>query len=120
MKIIALVTSLFVTALVFTQQTTPYIGGNQFNNFYTNSSLIGSLLSQINTTVNPACNPIPGIGQPILALKQFLQAVDTLLDSTNNDSSAKIIYFVEKKNNTTYQTNYKLVIMLKPSLLQIT
>lgn len=113
MKLIGILIAFAVTVLVTSQPTATYINGNQPSNYMTNPNLINSFLSQVNTTVNPACNPIPGVGQPVLSIKQFLQAMDTLLDSTNRDSSAKIIFFKEKKNNTTYQTNYKLVIMLK-------
>lgn len=114
MKLIDIITALAVVAASLQDNTTtPYIGGNQFNSYYTNPNVINSFLSQVTTTVSPACSPITGVGQPILAVKQFLQAVDTLLDSTNRDSSAKIIFFKEKSNNTTFQTNYKLVIMLK-------
>lgn len=114
MKIKSLVTALAFVALALADgTTTPYIGGNQFNNYYTNPNFINQFLAQVNTTVNPACNTIPGVGQPVLSIKQFFQAIDTLLDSTNRDSNAKIIFFKEKKNNSTYQTNYKLVIMIK-------
>lgn len=95
------------------QNTTPYIGGNQFGNYYTNPNLINTFLSQVNSTVNPACNAIAGVGQPILAIKQILQSVDSQLDASNRDSNAKIIFFRERKNNTTFQTNYKLVLQVK-------
>ena len=93
--------------------TTPYIGGNQFGNYYTNPNLINTFLSQVNSNVNPACNAIAGVGQPILAIKQVLQTIDTQLDITNRDSNVKIIFFKERKNTTTFQTNYKLVLQIK-------
>lgn len=113
MKMRTLIVTLVLTTMMKCNTPTPYIGGNQFNNYYTNPNLINSFLAQLNTPVNPACQPIPGIGQPILAIKKVLQTVDTSLDSTNQNSSAKIIFFKEKKNNTTYQTNYKIVILVK-------
>jgi len=99
--------------MIASQTTTPYIGGNQFKNYYTNPNLINTFLSQLSGPISPACNTIDGIGQPVLAIKKLLQTVDTSLDSTNLDSNAKIIFFKEKKNNTTYQTNYKMVVQIK-------
>lgn len=106
-------TILALAAVALAQTTTPYIGGNQFGNYYTNPNLINTFLSQVNSTVNPACNAIAGVGQPILAIKQVLQSVDTQLDVSNRDSSVKIIFFRERKNNTTFQTNFKLVLQVK-------
>ena len=100
-------------SLALAQTTTPYIGGNQFGNYYTNPNLINTFLSQINSSVNPACNAISGVGQPILAIKQVLQTIDTQLDVSNRDSNVKIIFFRERKNSTTFQTNYKLVLQIK-------
>ena len=104
---------LALLSLAAAQSTTPYIGGNQFGNYYTNPNLINTFLSQVNPTVNPACNSIAGVGQPILAIKQVLQSIDTQLDVSNRDSNVKIIFFKERKNNSTYQTNYKLVLQVK-------
>lgn len=104
---------LALVSVALTQTTTPYIGGNQFGNYYTNPNLINTFLSQVNATVNPACNSIPGVGQPILSIKQVLQTIDTQLDSTNRDSNTKIIFFKERKNNSTFQTSYKLVLQIK-------
>lgn len=102
-----------LVTLALAQSTTPYIGGNQFGNYYTNPNLINTFLSQVNSTVNPACNAIAGVGQPILAIKQVLQTIDTQLDYSNRDSNVKIIFFKERKNNSTFQTNYKLVLLIK-------
>lgn len=104
---------LALVSVTLAQTTTPYIGGNQFGNYYTNPNLINTFLSQVNSTVNPACNAIAGVGQPILAIKQVLQSVDSQLDFTNRDSNVKIIFFKERKNNSTFQTNYKLVLQVK-------
>lgn len=104
---------LALLSVALAQSTTPYIGGNQFGNYYTNPNLINTFLSQINQNVNPACNAIPGVGQPILAIKQILQSIDTQLDVSNRDSNVKIIFLRERKNNSTYQTNYKLVLQIK-------
>ena len=93
--------------------TSPYIGGNQFNSYYTNPNLINNFLGQINSTISPACNSIPGIGLPILAIKQILQSVDSSLAYSNRDTNAKIIFLKEKKNSSTYQTSYKLVAQIK-------
>lgn len=112
MKAFAVLTILICMSL--TQDiTTPYIDGNQFGSYYTNPNLINTFLSQVNPTVNPACNSINGIGQPILAIKQVIQTVDSQLDSTNRDSNTKIIFFRERKNNTTFQTNFKLVLQIR-------
>jgi len=108
-----LITLLAITAVAMAQTTAPYIGGNQFNNYYTNPNLINTFLSQVNATVNPACNSIPGVGQPILALKQVLQTVDTQLDTTNRDSNVRIIFFRERKNSATFQTTFKLVLQIR-------
>ena len=104
---------LALVTVALAQTTTPYIGGNQFGNYYTNPNLINTFLSQINSSVNPACNAISGIGQPILAIKQVLQTIDSQLDVTNRDSNVKIIFFRERKNNTTFQTDFKLVLQMK-------
>lgn len=104
---------LAIVSVCLAQTTTPYIGGDQFGNYYTNPNLINTFLSQVNGTINPACNSIAGIGQPILAIKQVLQSVDSLLDSTNRDSNVKIIFFRERKNTTTFQTTYKLVLQIR-------
>lgn len=104
---------LALLSVAFGQTTTPYIGGNQFGSYYTNPNLINTFLSQVNQTVNPACNAIPGVGQPILSIKQVLQSIDTQLDVSNRDSNVKIIFLRERKNNTTFQTNYKLVLQIK-------
>lgn len=93
--------------------TSPYIDGNQFNSYYTNPNLISTFLNQINATVSPACSTIPGIGLPILAIKQVLQNIDSSLAFGNNNTAAKIIFMKEKKNNTTFQTTYKLVAQIK-------
>ena len=111
MKIFVALLALVSVAL--TQTTTPYIGGNQFGNYYTNPNLINTFLSQVNSTVNPACNAITGVGQTILAIKQVLQTIDSQLDTTNRDSNVKIIFFKERANQTTFQTNYKLVLQIK-------
>lgn len=113
MKMKTLVSLLAIMTVALTQHITPYIGGNQFSNYYTNPNLINQFLTQLNPVENPACKIIPGVGQPILAIKQMLQIIDTQLDVSNRDSNAKIIFFKEKKNSTTFQTNYKLVIQVK-------
>ena len=105
---------LALVSVALAQSTTaPYIGGNQFGNYYTNPNLINTFLSQVNSTVNPACNAISGVGQPILAIKQVLQTIDTQLDISNRDSNVKIIFFRERRNDSTFQTNYKLVLQIK-------
>ena len=104
---------LSVLGTFYTNNTSPYIGGNQFNNYYTNPNLINNFLGQINSGISPACNSIPGIGLPILAIKQVLQSIDSSLAYSNNNTYAKVIYFKEKKNNSNYQTSYKLVTQIK-------
>jgi len=113
MNLKALLVCMALALPMRSQTTAPYIGGNQFGNYYTNPNLINTFLSQVNSTVNPACNSISGVGQPILAVKQVLQTIDSQLDITNRDSNVKIIFFRERRNATTYQTNYKLVLQLK-------
>ena len=112
MKKIAAVIVMVLSATV-AQVTNPYIGGNQFGNYYTNPNYINTFLKKVVTTVSPACSLINGIGQPILAIKKVLQSIDTSLDSTNQNTSAKIIFFKQKKNITSYQTTYKLVVAAK-------
>ena len=110
-----LVTLLSLAALTLAQgAASPYIGGNQFGNYYTNPNLINTFLSQVNGgAVNPACNSIPGVGQPVLAIKQALQGVDAQLDAGNRDSAVKTIFFRERRNATTFQSSFKLVLQLK-------
>ena len=110
----SLATLFALAALALAQTTTPYIGGNQFGNYYTNPNLINTFLSQVNGgTVNAACNSIAGVGQPILAIKQVLQGVDAQLDASNRDSAVKTIFFRERRNATTFQSSFKLVLQIK-------
>lgn len=104
---------LFLLHVSLASLTSPYNGGNQFGNYYTNPNLINDFLGQINTTVAPACNSIPGVGLPILSIKQVLQSIETSMAFTNQNTSAKIIFFKEKKSTTTFQTVYKLVVQVK-------
>lgn len=107
-----LLSLLALTASTVAQSTKPYIGGDQFGSYYTNPNLINSFLSQVGG-VNPACNSIPGVGQPVLALKQLLQGVDAQLDAGNRDSAVRVVFFRERKNSTTFQSNYKLVLQVR-------
>lgn len=43
-----------------------------------------------------ACAQIPGIGLPVLAIKKMLLNIETNLDSGNQQSFSKIIYFNER------------------------
>lgn len=112
-----MITKVLITILLLhtlsSQFNSPFIGGNQFNSYYTNPNLINSFLGQINQTIAPACNRIPGIGQPVLVIKQVLQTVDLALSSNNSQTSAKMIFFKEKRNTNNFQTTYKMVIQIK-------
>lgn len=105
--------ALLLVTMAMASDTAPYNGGNQFGSYYTNANYINSFLSQVNSTVSPACSTIPGIGLPILAIKQVLQNVDSSLSFNNSNTAAKVIFFKEKKNTATYQTSYKLVAEIK-------
>lgn len=113
MKMRTLVITLVLAAALKSNVTSPFIGGNQFNTYYTSPNLINNFLAQINGPVAPACAPIPGIGQPILAIKKLLQTVDSSLDTTNRNTNAKVIFFRKRKNARTRQTTYKMVITVK-------
>jgi len=104
---------MLVLSSTVAQVTNPYIGGNQFGNYYTNPNYINTFLKKVVTTVSPACSLITGIGQPILAIKKVLQSVDTTFDTTNQNTSAKIIFFKQKNCDTSFQTTYKLVVVAK-------
>lgn len=107
--VVCLMSLVFVKANV----TNPFIGGNQFQNYYTNPNLINLFLQQLNGPVAPACAAINGIGQPVLAIKKLLQTVDSSLDTTNRNTNAKVIFFRARKNKKTHQINYKMVILIK-------
>ena len=77
--------------------TSPYIGGNQFGSFYTNPNLINSFLTQINSTISPACNEIKGIGLPILAIKQVLQTIDNYYHTTTQILTPRLYFSKRRK-----------------------
>ena len=113
MELKGLIFGLVFITLKKTQTTEAYTGGDQFNNYYTNPNHIQEFLAQLDTPVDSACEEIKGIGQPILAIKKALQTVDTGLDTSNNDTNAKIIFFNRKTNKSTKQQTYKLVVQIK-------
>lgn len=108
-----LLASLLLLNVIYTFTQSPYTGINQFSSFYTNPNLINNFLSQLNTTLSPACNSIEGIGLPILAIKQILQSINSSLAYNNSNTYAKIIFFRERKNSVTFHTTYKLVVQIK-------
>lgn len=63
--------------------------------------------------VDEACKNIPGIGPAVLSIRQAQQAIDSLLDSSNKESYAKIILFKEFANKKTRQVIYKVVFWFK-------
>ena len=69
---------------------------------------IGNVLSG---SLQSACKEIPGVGSPILSIKKLLIAIDLHLDSTNNGSFVKVIFFRETKTVT--GLNVKLVALIK-------
>lgn len=106
-------TILSVLGVLFANNQAPFIGGNQFNNYYTNPNLINNFLGQISSSTSAACDSINGIGLPILAIKQALQSVDHSLAFDNNNTNARIIFLKEQKHNSSFQTSYKLVVQIK-------
>ena len=85
----------------------------QTNSYYSNPNLINNLLAQMNTTVSPVCQPIQGIGQPVLVIREVINSIKDSFDVKNRNTNIKIIFYKEKYNVSTYQTNYKLVVMIK-------
>lgn len=69
---------------------------------------IGNVLSG---SLQAACNNIPGVGSPILAIKKLLIAIDLHLDATNTGSFVKVIFFKETKTVT--GLNVKFVALIK-------
>lgn len=75
-----------------------YNGGSRGQNLQNNPYLLNNLLSTFGGQPQTygACAQIQGVGLPILAVKKILQDIDTNLDSADQNSFAKIIYFTEK------------------------
>ena len=92
----------------------PYNGGNLPGFLHSNPYLMNTLLGRSpvpTSTVDFQCNEISGVGLPILALKKFLIAVDIHLDTSNNESFVKIIFYKDIKTATGVQV--KLVVLFK-------
>lgn len=88
----------------------PYNGGNKFNFSHNNPFYFNQLLNSVGSG-NAACEEIPGVGLPILALKKFLIAVDLHLDDTNINTFVKIIFLKETKTHT--GINVRMVVVFK-------
>lgn len=78
-----------------------YIGGNKVDFISSNPALITKYMEQLTGSVTEACKSIPGVGPAVLSLKQAQSGIDTLLDTTNTESYAKIILFKEFANKKT-------------------
>ena len=48
----------------------PYIGGNDLNSLQNNPNTINAFLKATRGQLEEACKSIPGVGKPVLALKQ--------------------------------------------------
>lgn len=90
-----------------------YIGGNKVDFISSNPALISKYMEQLTGSVTEACKSIPGIGPAVLSIRQAQAGINTLLDSTNSESYAKIILFKEFANKKTRQVIYKVVIWIK-------
>lgn len=70
-------------------------------------------MEELTGKVDEACKNIPAIGPAVLSIRQAQQAIDSLLDSSNSESYAKIILFKEFANKKTRQVIYKVVFWFK-------
>ena len=82
----------------------PYNGATNPNNLYSNANFMNKFVTALSST-NAKCNDIPSVGQPVLAIKQYLKIVDNILDAKNRDTYAKIIFFKETKTAARPATN---------------
>lgn len=90
-----------------------YIGGTNPNFIKNNPALITKFMEKLTGSVAEACKAIPAVGPSVLSIKQTIQGVDTLLDSSNTESYAKIILFKEFANKKTRQVLYKVIVWVK-------
>ncbi len=111
MKFNSLILALFLTGEILGQRA--YIGGNDPNFLENNPAFINKFLEHTKGTLDEACKQIPGVGSAVLSINQIQQSISNLLDSTNPESYAKIIFFKEFANARTKQLIYKTVVMIK-------
>ncbi len=83
------------------------------NSIYNNPNLVDKFLEQTHGKLHDACKTIPGVGKAVLSLRQYQQGIFGLLDSSNAESHAKVIYFKEFVNKKTKQIIYKVVFFIK-------
>lgn len=107
-------TNFLVTLLIMTcTMSQNYVGGNNPQSLMNNPALIMKFLEQTTGKIQEACLQVPGIGYAVLSLRQVQQSINNLLNSENQDSFAKIIYFKEYENPKTQQLIFKSVFMFK-------
>lgn len=110
MKFTNFLISLLIISFGSSQQ---YNGGNDPQTLMNNPALIMKFLEQTTGKIQEACLQVPGIGYAVLSLKQIQQSINNLLNSENQDSFAKIIFFKEYENPKTQQLIFKTVLMFK-------
>lgn len=113
MKFTNFLLTLFLIAVISTQSQVNYVGGNNPQTIMNNPGLIMKFLEQTTGKIQEACLQIPGVGYAVLSLRQCQQSINNLLNSENQDSFAKIIYFKEYENPKTNQLIFKSVMMFK-------
>ncbi len=114
---VIVLTILALSHICSSQGMAPFNGGNKFTTMSGNPALMNKLLTQfqseLSITTSASCNEIPGVGYPILAVRQALQILDTSLDHTNRHTYAKTIFFETKDSKKPLKTTYKLVVQVK-------
>ena len=85
--------------------------------YFSNPNLMSNYLSYLNTPIPVACQVIPGIGQPILAINLLLKSIASAFDTLNQNTSVKVIFYKENECQENqceeYITEVKIVIMIK-------
>ena len=114
---IIVLTILALSQICSAQGMAPFNGGNKFTTMHGNPAMMNKLLSQfqseLNITTSTSCNEIPGVGFPVLAIRQALQILDTSLDHSNRHTYAKIIFLDQEEIKRPLKTVYKLVVQIK-------
>lgn len=110
-------TLLALSHICSAQGMAPFNGGNKFTTMSGNPALMNKLLTQfqseLSITTSTSCNEIPGVGFPILAVRQALQILDTSLDHSNRHTFSKVIFFESEELKRPLKTIYKLVVQVK-------
>ena len=107
-------TNFLICLLIISRtESQQYNGGNDPKSLANNPALIMKFLEQTTGKIQEACLQIPGIGYAVLSLRQVQQSINNLLNSENQDSFAKIIFFKEYENPKTRQLIFKSVLMFK-------